>query len=425
MKQVFGLVNAIGLSEVHCNFTRKHLTYGPAPEIVNNAGSDDFEIHLVHTLSEGVATNSPLSAALRVYTLSVVQWLFDESIGGKITANTEATNAQIAIAFNTNDTLVVAGPIRTDASNRNLPESIEITHFGDIVKLWLYPQALDEQYDIRQYVVAKPIPDINSFVTSNKSVLTTFIAPYVENPYNAVNLIIGNNPATRLTQYTSLWQNKDNKSETMEVSFSIAVYGPGDIDSIEVRTALKDYLLLNSTHTALIWENVFPELFNISTFTILPAYDMVVDGNVPEWFTPIVTPGNYKAMFTSDLMAFDAARVNLNMDVLPTVYQSMACLVMPDNANSPEAGTLRYFYGDYILKDNLSREFILMDSTTRAFVNKLLDALPVAHGNNTVMPNGITEEYVLGVKYIAFTVADCHIRVVPRAEFTNIKNSLL
>lgn len=424
MKQIFGLVNALDFSSVHCNFNRTQLTYSPNPEVINATGEDDYEVHLLYKLDSGVVTTTNLTAANKTYLMSVMKWLFDKSTDGTLTTNVEASNAALAIAFGTNDTSVVCKATRSDSNNVILPESVVINHFGDIITIWLYPPALETQYNYRQYLVAKPIVDINDFVTSNRNTLNAFLQPYLDNPYVAINAVINTRPSSQLTSYTSLWKNKDNPTETLDVDFSIAVYGPGAIDAVEVRTALKDFLLANSAHDALVWERVFPELFSISTYTLIPAYDNAVDGSIPTYYTSIATPSTYSKMFAHPDLGFDVDEVDALIDILPTVYQSISCAVMSDISNAPEASTLRYFYNDYILKSNLSPDFIRMTSTTRTFVNKLLDALPVAEGGVLTTPAGIEEEVINGVRFISFTVADCHIRMLPKSEFIRIATAI-
>jgi hypothetical protein len=129
-------------------------------------------------------------------------------------------------------------------------------------------------------------------------------------------------------------------------------------------------------------------------------------------------------MFAHPDLGFDVDEVDALIDILPTVYQSISCAVMSDISNAPEASTLRYFYNDYILKSNLSPDFIRMTSTTRTFVNKLLDALPVAEGGVLTTPAGIEEEVINGVRFISFTVADCHIRMLPKSEFIRIATAI-
>jgi hypothetical protein len=425
MIQTYGMVTALGYSNTHCGFTRKQLTHGPVPETINAIGDDDYEVHLIYKLDNGNITTAPILPPLKTLLMAVTQWVFDQSKDGLITVNKPDTNAALAIAFNTNDNTITCGDIRVDSNNRLMPEWISIDSFGDNVKVWLYPPAMDEQYEHRQYIVASPITNVNLFVTANLTTLKSLLVPYLDRPFDGLNSILETSPSTHITEYTTLWKNKDNPAETYDIPFTVAVYGPGEVDAVEVRSALKEFLLANSTHDALTWEKVFPELFSISTYTLIPTFDTAIAGSIPTYYNPTITASVYRAMFESTDLAFEQVAVLASMDMMPTVYQSMTCAVMPIAGNSPEAASLRNFYGDYILASNLSPDFIRMRAVTRTFVNKLIPALMVADGTLMQLPAGISEEIVNGIRFISFTVADCHIRILPKTGFVTLMNKII
>lgn len=416
-----GYVQALGLSGKHLLFTDVHRTYSPSP-VLYNAGStySDFELVVLHQLAFSELNDDPIESSLLDQLYTVIQWLLDESIDGALTADTTANNTTVGIVFNTETVTVTLGPATDDSASRTLPEWVNVVIGDNTFKFWLLDTALETQYNTRQYRIANPITDKDNFYTSSKSGLLSLMASYLNSPYTALSAATASSPTTRVIDHTEQWVEQANTSNTVDVRFLLAVYGPGNAPSEEIREALRDYLLDGSAYESGAWESVFPGIFKVSSFSIIPAFDDIVVGSIPQYYNSIVDVNDYYSKLEDAAFNYTANWVNDNTQMLPTVYQSLLCMVIPDESNDLAKRDFQQFFPDYILASSLDPDYIRMSTNTRKLVDYLMETLPLTEGTTTVIPTGVTEELINGLRWYRFTVGEAQIKILTKASLDTI-----
>lgn len=425
MFNVQGYVQAYDLSGKHVRFTDVHRTYSPSP-LIYNAGTGyatDFELVVLQQLKLNAIDTGSIDSALLTQTYDIIQWLFDQSVDGQLTTDTIASNAAIDIAFPAAEITINLGTLTSDTGNRILPEWVEIQIGDNLFKFWLLDTALENQYNIRQFRFADPITNKDSFYTSNKSGLQALMAAYVANPYGALTSTLAESPTTKIVPHVETWNEQSNPTNTIDVQFIVAVYGPRDPTSEELREAVRDYLLADSAHESGEWETVFPGIFSVSSFAVIPAWNNIVDGSIPQYYNPIVDISDYLPVLADAKFGYTAGWVEANLEALPTVYQSLLCLVIPDESNDLAKRKFAGFFNDYILAVKtvgVPTDYYRMNDTTKRLVDMLTAVLPIAEGITTEVPVGVTEEFANGLRWWRFTVGESQIRILSKASFESI-----
>lgn len=419
-----GYVQALGFSTLHVSFTPAHEAYSPLPQVINAPDPyADFELVMLYQLVNGEESTAALPSSLSTAALDVVQWLLDNSTNGTLTVDTAASNSAASIAFSDNEYGIVLGTCRQDSANHVLPEKLTLTVGDDTLELWLLGSALEAQYTPRVYRVVPIIPTTDDMVVSSKAGLQSLASSYLANPYPAISTLMAAAPATGVVPLSTIWHNKDIESETLDLTFTMLVYGPGSPLVDEQRDALRNFLLDGSAYTASIWQDVFPGIFNISKFIVIPAYDQVIDGVIPTRWTAVTNPSVVLDKFKDDRLSLDDSWIAANYAFFPTTYQSIPTLVVPDMDNGSDRLSLTDFFDDYIVASTEDPSFITMSPATRNMVSLLGNTLALASGDSTTPVTGVTEEFVGGLRFQTFTVSDCQFLVATKATYDALTGS--
>jgi len=420
-----GYIQAIDWSGKHVRFTDTHRTYSPNP-IIYNAGdayATDFEIVVLHQLRLNALNDDPVDPTVMTQVYDIIQWMFDESSDGQLTTDLTTSESAIGIAFNDPGIRISLGTLTSDTASRILPEWVEIQIGEDLFKFWMLDVALETQYNIRQFKFADPIVNKESFYTSSKSGLESLLSAYNDNPYQALSAVLSTSPTSKVVKHVETWNAQSDSTNTLDIHFTIAVYGPRDPTAEELRQGVRAYLLSGSAYQSGQWETVFPGVFSVSSFDLIPTYNDKVDGTIPQYYNPIVNLMHYDGVLADPKFGYSVGWVGQHRTTLPTVYQSILCMVIPNESNDPAKLSFREFFPDYILAVDTGRQFTdyyRMNETTRRLVDMLNSVLPLAEGLTGTFPTGVTEENANGLRWYRFTVGESQIRILSKASFESI-----
>lgn len=374
-----------------------------------------------------------LSSSAADKPLTVIQLVYDKFVTSAIPTNSQKTSFISLIQSTVSGiTGVEIGAIlQGTSSTQNMPDYVRFTYkegmVDHVIKIWFSASAFTE-YDLFTSYVIAPVAMASSLNGTFDAVKTAVGIRTPQQVLSEVSAKIGIYPPTALTSYTINWSDPADRNNIVQLTWHILGYGPMATTEENIRIAIRDYLA--SEGIGVNWSNYFVGLFSSNEYTYVPNWNAVSPVgtttdtglhaapqlvNTLQSTAAIRLPSEYESI--ANLTSF----LKKNLQIVPTQYRSLSCLVVGHPANAGDLFKFSDSYGDYIDVPTTSTDYGRMRLSTQELSVRLNTALGLAreYEQGATLPVGYTKYVSGGRNFIAFMHGDYRHLVLTKNSFDN------
>jgi hypothetical protein len=343
--------------------------------------------------------------------LNMSQWLFEQSIAGELSKDTNVLLQALQAQFNNRAKVLDIGEIITNGRywfpTSITVKALESDNEDNRLKVWYADEFFKREYDLFTHVVAPPFDNIDDFFLPAATVITRIQAINAENHNNQISKYRGDFPETELITTNYDFISPLDPDDAYPVPWSVYDYGLAGLSADAIRDSIVDYILANSKHPIEEWEEIFPDLFTPTEFYIIPYWDRysLPDNQLQAGFYSPTVPLRSQ-LKTGKKYAFGTAYTDKflqdNLAVSGNLYRSLQFLSIghPKNRHAPTK--FEELWPKYALISTTSIDFGRIDPLTREFMFRLTELLKAAEIATpyTEIPKGMTRVNRNGVIYM-------------------------
>lgn len=310
-----------------------------------------------------------------------------------------------------------------DNGTTALPEWVSwesLSSGGSQIKIWLADSAFADQYDGYDIAIIPPVEPLDLFFTSYTNAIQhaserTSTSVLGELVHTVKNMC----PETyiRFNEYSVT--NPVNSSQSTKILWPVLIYGIAGDNVDNIKDALVNYILLNSSHTRAEWEIIIPDLFKRTEFTIIPRWDKVSVPNLSVLaglYGSLMDPNECLAMAKLAVPSETPTFVGNNTTIFPYDYKAITLVAVNGSSNIVGKKTLIELFPDYLPVNTSSPDFSRMQTKTREWallLEKLILAAETATPYTTV-PVGTRRIVRNGFLFISAVYDNIHYLVAAR-----------
>lgn len=297
----------------------------------------------------------------------------------------------------------------TDNGNISLPEWLSwksTANGGNQIKVWMADAAFQTQYDEYHIEVIPPIDLLDHFFFAYGNVVSELSAVTLPLFMEKIQKRKGSRPDTTTRILNFAFKNLLNANQSYLTNWGVALYGQQGDNIDNIKDAIVDYILKNSTRGRNDWESILPDLFRRTEFVVLPRWDLISIPNqtdLSSLYKNMMNPKECLSFAKSSISFYDSAFIDDNTIVLPFDYKALSLVAVNGNTNVVEAAKLDKLFSDYVPIPSTSADFNRMTESTRnwiLFMQKLVIVAETAQTYSAV-PNTMRKQVRNGNLYIS------------------------
>lgn len=356
-----------------------------------------------------VATQLPDAVAYQV--LKGVNWVYAQARGGKFSEEKDSFQQTFIQAFGDTYDLIDSG-IMVQFGTYFAPEYLEFAPKNGSQdahwKVWFADDSFENQFDEFTILVVEPLKPVDQFFDDYNDVKAKVAKISQTEVFSRMSVARGLHPETVLRNDVFTWEDKVDKTLTIDTNWVTIIYGAAGDNLDSVKEAIRNYILANSTHTRDEWAEIFPDLFTSTEFIITPMYpDIAIPNEVRQTGVyrgaTSVVEAVALAKKTAKGVKYTDAHVAANINIVPTQYRSLMCAVVGGPENHDGIDQFVEHFKDYINVATTHVDFLRMSESTKEFIMILGQMLRYAEEMtpNTGVPQGFNRLTRDGVVFIA------------------------
>jgi hypothetical protein len=293
------------------------------------------------------------------------------------------------------------------------PEYITIAPKGqsatDSWRIWFADDAFFNQFDEFEILPIVPLIPLDQFFNDYDAVKLLVDAINQSEVFERIATVRGAYPETyqRLDVFT--WQDVNNKALKIDTNWISLVYGAAGNNLDAIKEAIRDYILLNSSHTRDEWAAIFPDLFTSTEFIMTPLWQNVA---VPGGDRQISTfsgiaqhvPALALCYKTCKGVKYTNEHIAAVISSVPSQFRSLMLAVVGGPENRDAVNVLNQVFPDYMNVPTTHVDFGMMNEKTRVFINTVLDPMLMYAEEltlNSGVPAGFNRVVRDGIVYLA------------------------
>lgn len=299
------------------------------------------------------------------------------------------------------------GPLVTGAGI-TMPEWISWSNTQFVtnsIRVWYSDPAFRQQYPEYEIVVVPPVSAIDVFFRPIDDVKAALNERTPSITAELVHEAKNGNPETiyRVDDFTYICPT--NPEYRPLISWSVLVYGSAGDNNDLVKTAIRDYCLLNSSRSQSDWATIFPDIFKNTEFLIHPLWENIAIPNRTSQVGMFSPMANLKSTLTYIKNKYGPEyqeQIDNNLIVFGHNYRSLMLAVFGGLENKNNLFKITDYFPDYIDVGTNSPDFNRMSKNTQRWSYMLAELLAIAENPNSVptLPSRIKKMSRSGIDYI-------------------------
>jgi hypothetical protein len=190
--------------------------------------------------------------------------------------------------------------------------------------------------------------------------------------------------------------------------------------SLEIRKAIREYLLRLGIAHEDKWKSVFPDLFVIAEFYFVPIWDNVINRLERELYPSILlcnadTLQSVKLAFPDT----DTTWIDTQTEIVMNSKLEIFTLSLPDVLNDPNYISLKIIHPTYQNHSSDSNTFKFMETHTQDFGRRFAKAMSILAGESY-----ITDEFVYNTfhdrTYLSFVVSGVEYHILRKEDYPEL-----
>jgi hypothetical protein len=290
-----------------------------------------------------------------------------------------------------------------------LPEWVSWTNneFGDgFVKIWFADQAFQTQYEEYTIKVVPPLEPLDNFFFGYGQVVSLLNAVTPVEFLEKIQAIKGDSPETYVRALAFNFINTANPAQFTASNWGVVIYGYAGDNIDNIKDAIVEYVLANSTHARSEWEQILPDLFKRTEFSVLPRWDQISIENLNslgDLYSSIMEPLE-SLQFAKDAINYYSDQfIEQNIELFPFDYKALVLTAVSGDNNVAGTDSLRSLFPDYIPVPSTSTDFGRMSLKTQnwiIFMERLIMAAETATQYSSI-PTDLRKQTKGGILFIS------------------------
>ena len=288
--------------------------------------------------------------------------------------------------FGTTCDRMTCGEMITGVNGKNYPSFIswysrEYQSEDNQNTIWFADAAFARQYDEYEIVVVPPIDQLDLFYGSYLDVLKVLASSGYSQQISKIQAARSTYPETILTTDTYTYYSYTDSGKTIDTNWTYLIYGPKGNDADLIRQALIGFILKNTAKTIDYWKKIFPDIFKITEFMIIPQWEKysVDEMTVTEGVhSPVLNYTRVIEKIKTLLMDYRPVYIDRALCGMTHPYKSLALSMVGNEDNRGGKQYITDVYPDLMMVSTSSNDFKRMSLTTRQFLTLLAEMLLVA-----------------------------------------------
>ena len=289
--------------------------------------------------------------------------------------------------------------------------------------LWFSDEKFRQQYPLFNIVVVPPVSDVLRLNDKPATVAEALSSVGVEYTVNRIADITKEYKATTYHVYNTKWHDPNGTKSTLDVKWTVVIYGQQGIDQDMIKDAIREYL--NVEGPGVEWAKIFPDLFSENEFLMIPYWGQLstptegYDDGLYSSITPMsvildknktIVPRSYGTGTTRD------KHLNENFELLGTTYRGINIGTIGNPNNRAKVLRFSQEFPDYMSIPTDKSDFTRMTDKSQRFVLTLLETLELCrdYKTGTVLPANYSRAIKANREYIGFEFEGYNYYVITR-----------
>lgn len=360
--------------------------------------------------------------------LAINKFIVDRTISGQNPDNSSDFTVSVLGQFGGVVRDVQSGPMVLINASNYTPEWITYTIVDGIdgeevvIKIWFSDSAFQQQYDEYEIVVVPPVDNLDDLF-KNHSFVANLIGQ-LDHTTQQERIVtrrgVFPDTITKVPMYT--WSNPNTPDLEIRTPWGVIIYGVAGNNVDNIKNALVDYALENSSYDRDEWIKYIPDLFKTTEHIIVPMWDNYSITNqtlIAGLLSPTVPVRLIIPLLKRFAPSYSEAHIEEHATASTFIYRSMSLLSIGNPENRDEVFDLKQRFPDYIVADSLHPDFARMSPKTQEWVFLLSKLIQLAENLTefSILPVGLGRTMRDGVLYAVATFDDVQYLVVSQRSY--------
>lgn len=278
------------------------------------------------------------------------------------------------------------------------------------VKIWLSDAAFREQYDDYEIVVVPFVNDLDDFFDTYSQV--NILVNDAKNPNNIVSRFEtakGEHPSTIQKVLTYNWHDDLVPPNLIPTPWGVLIYGIAGDNLDAIREELREYILDHSSHTEEEWGEIFPGIFRVNEFLLIPMWHRYSIPNatlLQGIYSPVVQLNRDKTLLNTICPNLDMEWIEDHAESFVYPYKSVAIYSIPSNFNNEDLHILQAAIPNWAHISTDTYDFSRMNIQAQEWANKMENAIITAESITAVstVPSGYSRVYRNNIMFVALEI---------------------
>lgn len=345
--------------------------------------------------------------------IDVIGWIYQEAAAGRFSQNRDSFQTRFITQFGEDISLNDSGAM-VNGVNIWCPAYIDFSFKAgptNRVKVWMSGDAFINEYDDYEIFVVSPVDDLDVFFGSYATVKNAVAELTVPELMAKVNQVKGGYPETNVVTNTFDWIDDLDRTLKVPVNWTVVIYGAAGDNLDNIKQAIVQYILANTTHTREEWEVIFPDIFTSTEFILTPMWNnysipnMQLQTGLYSTIVPMKDALNLSKL-TCKGTGYTDAHIEDSLQVFPTIYKQLAIAAVGGPKNRDGIDKFNRQWRDYLSVPSTWSDFLRMDDATRNFVIQMNTML--LHAESMTPTSSVPREHSRtireGIMYLSKTI---------------------
>lgn len=279
-------------------------------------------------------------------------------------------------------------------------------------KLWMKNTAFSDNYPLS--TICEIVPPLSPEILVDPSSLNGTIEAAVNSAEVSVTKLSAKIMEDGYSNYVSYPTKYVMLDGTMLfIPFNLLYKGAAP-KTLEMRQAIKDFLLATNLASEDKWKTILPDLFVEAQFFVLPMWDNYSVRPTRNLFPSVIQLQNVTDRVNKILPDIPITTRQEKLELLETTYSEMFLVTCPDHLNVSQL-SIRQEHPTFQRYGPKDPQFSFQEEHTKAFTSYLNRALAVAAGEAT--DNIFTTNNFNDRVYVSFVVHEIEYHVMTKASY--------
>lgn len=427
--------NAVGVVSRVGELSSKSKTYSRELGFYSDNTYENFELTSFHSadIDGGDVTLVEVPDGYVSDIMEISDWVFTEAVNGNFEFDTQDFLVALLAQFSQKIENVSSGEMVSITTGVYMPSSLTFNIKGaateTLIRVWYADTEFKLQYDEYDIIVVPPVDDVDLLIDSHANVEALMAQYTVEDRVERLEIAKDGIPATLTKSPVYEWIDVNDIGKTLPTPWGVVQYGSKGNNSDDIKKAIVDHILANSSHPRSTWLEYLPDIFKNTEYVLVPMWDKysipnesLVTGLHSPTIGVIEQANLIEDLKTHDVLSYPPAHLNGYLEYTVSNYRSIGMLIVGSPENIDEIYDFSGRFPDYFVIPTTSVDFARMSGRTQDFIMMINQLMNVADTADefTDIPVELSKIVRNGKLYISKSYEDVLYLVLTRQSFEEV-----